>query len=204
MQCVGPFLSGFFSGPDVDAISKAFLAQCFQHDHPGEDDFDDDTGEDLCNCEFSLAYGGSHSPGAACALEFGACTAACRLLFMMCTGVWYRSTIVVQSEVVCRLLLMVCTIGCGAGCSCCGCTTTGMGQEMLLEQQQAARLPIQTDRVLCSLHLMVWLHSNGEGSENSASAVICCNASYTGRHRGSAACVTEAGQTVVDVGSVRF
>ena len=58
LQCVTPYLALFLSAADAEAVCNAFLARCIEDTR--EKDVvqdDDDEGEELCNCEFSLAYG---------------------------------------------------------------------------------------------------------------------------------------------------
>jgi elongation factor 3 len=57
--CVKPYVP-FLAAADAAALSKAFRERCYKDNKvktADEDDCDDD-GVDLCNCEFSLAYGG--------------------------------------------------------------------------------------------------------------------------------------------------
>ncbi|KAK9829689.1 hypothetical protein WJX72_007361 [[Myrmecia] bisecta] len=57
-QSIKPYLTSFL-GDQAAEVCKAFLAKCDQRAHQLEDsDEDDADGEKLCNCEFSLAYGG--------------------------------------------------------------------------------------------------------------------------------------------------
>mmetsp|Transcript_130525 Transcript_130525/g.194371 ORF Transcript_130525/g.194371 Transcript_130525/m.194371 type:complete len:1068 (+) Transcript_130525:173-3376(+) len=55
---VCPFLAPFMAESDATALCQTLLTRCFKEAMPkdvAEDD--DDEGEDLCNCEFSLGYG---------------------------------------------------------------------------------------------------------------------------------------------------
>ncbi|EKX36084.1 hypothetical protein GUITHDRAFT_155320 [Guillardia theta CCMP2712] len=55
---VCPYLAPFMPQADAEAVCKAAYAQCYKSCVPkdaAEDE--DDEGEDLCNCEFSLGYG---------------------------------------------------------------------------------------------------------------------------------------------------
>jgi len=58
-EAVTPYLSAFVSAEVAEATARALLERCIQdtkRERVKQDD--DDEGEDLCNCEFSLAYGG--------------------------------------------------------------------------------------------------------------------------------------------------
>ena len=61
--CLGPLLESLFSGA-TDAkdkaagVAKAFVRACEVAAEDKAEEDDDDVGVDLCNCEFSLAYGG--------------------------------------------------------------------------------------------------------------------------------------------------
>ncbi|TPX32896.1 hypothetical protein SmJEL517_g04046 [Synchytrium microbalum] len=56
--CIVPYLSGFISTVDAEKVCAAAVVKLAGS---GEDDFvpeaDEEEGEDLCNCKFSLAYG---------------------------------------------------------------------------------------------------------------------------------------------------
>jgi len=60
--CLGPLVESLFSGADAkdkgEAVSKAFVRACEVAAEDKAEEDDDDVGVDLCNCEFSLAYGG--------------------------------------------------------------------------------------------------------------------------------------------------
>ena len=60
--CLGPLVESLFSGADAAdkaaAVSKAFVRACEVAAEDKAEEDDDDVGVDLCNCEFSLAYGG--------------------------------------------------------------------------------------------------------------------------------------------------
>jgi len=57
---ITPFLAPVFGGDaaKAGAVTKAFLRACEVAAEERVEEADDDEGEDLCNCEFSLAYGG--------------------------------------------------------------------------------------------------------------------------------------------------
>eukprot|EP00270_Netrium_digitus_P003247 TRINITY_DN1367_c0_g1_i1.p1 TRINITY_DN1367_c0_g1~~TRINITY_DN1367_c0_g1_i1.p1 ORF type:complete len:996 (-),score=306.74 TRINITY_DN1367_c0_g1_i1:35-3022(-) len=60
-KCVVPYMEPFLApwGEDAEAVSKQFLEKIINSLKGSDDqDCDDDEGEDLCNCEFSLGYGG--------------------------------------------------------------------------------------------------------------------------------------------------
>ncbi len=56
---VTPYLEQFMSDADAITICRVFLERCVEEmrEKAGEE-LEDNEGEDLCNCEFSLAYGG--------------------------------------------------------------------------------------------------------------------------------------------------
>ena len=60
MQVVVPFLGQVMSEEEATAVSKEFTERCYQEirEKPKEE-LEDNEGEDLCNAEFSLAYGES-------------------------------------------------------------------------------------------------------------------------------------------------
>jgi elongation factor 3 len=54
-----PYLSAFVSADVAEAATRALLARCIQDTKVEKKvEEEDEEGEDLCNCEFSLAYGG--------------------------------------------------------------------------------------------------------------------------------------------------
>ena len=53
-----PYLAGLMAEAQAEAVCSAFLAACFQESNDAAVVVDEEEGEDLCNCEFSLAYGG--------------------------------------------------------------------------------------------------------------------------------------------------
>lgn len=60
-NCVSPYLEPFLSpwGEDPESLTKSFLEKIIELTMNKVDlAEDDDEGEDLCNCEFSLGYGG--------------------------------------------------------------------------------------------------------------------------------------------------
>jgi elongation factor 3 len=56
-SCVVPYLAPYLSEPTANKVAAAFLAVCFKEAKEKEAKVDEEEGEDLCNCEFSLAYG---------------------------------------------------------------------------------------------------------------------------------------------------
>ena len=58
-KVVVPYLSAFVPADVTEAAARALLARCIEDTRVEKVAVEDDTeGEDLCNCEFSLAYGG--------------------------------------------------------------------------------------------------------------------------------------------------
>lgn len=58
-QCVTPYLSVFMTEVEAERVCRLFMKCCQDMVRGGQDDDEDDgEGEDLCNCQFSLAYGG--------------------------------------------------------------------------------------------------------------------------------------------------
>ena len=55
---VVPFLGSIMSKAEAEAVSKTFVDRCYREirEKPKEE-LEDNEGEDLCNAEFSLAYG---------------------------------------------------------------------------------------------------------------------------------------------------
>ncbi len=57
-QVVKPYLAGLVADADLDKVSEVFLQRCLKEIASKEkEDLEENEGEDLCNCEFSLAYG---------------------------------------------------------------------------------------------------------------------------------------------------
>jgi hypothetical protein len=57
-QVVKPYLAGLVPEADLDKVSEVFLQRCLKEIASKEkEDLEENEGEDLCNCEFSLAYG---------------------------------------------------------------------------------------------------------------------------------------------------
>ncbi|KAI8138495.1 armadillo-type protein [Fennellomyces sp. T-0311] len=52
-----PYIKAFLSGADAELLVSKALDKCEEAVTPKDPEEDDDEGEDLCNCEFSLAYG---------------------------------------------------------------------------------------------------------------------------------------------------
>jgi hypothetical protein len=59
LQCVTPYLAAHVGEEVASATCEALMARCEEEAHRKDmaDDDEDDEGEDLCNCFFSLAYG---------------------------------------------------------------------------------------------------------------------------------------------------
>jgi len=55
---VMPYLAPFLKAADADALVKAVIDRCYKEATAKPVDEDDDGTPDLCDCEFSLAYGG--------------------------------------------------------------------------------------------------------------------------------------------------
>ena len=53
-----PFLGAIMSEAEAEAVCKTFVDRCYREirEKPKEE-LEDNEGEDLCNAEFSLAYG---------------------------------------------------------------------------------------------------------------------------------------------------
>ena len=57
-QVVKPYFAGTIPDADLDKVSEVFLQRCLKEIASKEkEDLEENEGEDLCNCEFSLAYG---------------------------------------------------------------------------------------------------------------------------------------------------
>lgn len=56
-QCVVPYLSLYTSADVAAKACGAFLDACYEDTQDSGPVQDEEEGEDLCNCEFSLAYG---------------------------------------------------------------------------------------------------------------------------------------------------
>ena len=55
LQCVAPYVTAAVPLPAIPALVKSFLHMC--NNDIGSSDDEEADGVDLCNCEFSLAYG---------------------------------------------------------------------------------------------------------------------------------------------------
>uniref|UniRef100_A0A061R1D1 Elongation factor 3 n=1 Tax=Tetraselmis sp. GSL018 TaxID=582737 RepID=A0A061R1D1_9CHLO len=53
-----PFLLPFLSEPEIKSVATEFKDRCYKEAQEKIPVEDEEEGEDLCNCEFSLAYGG--------------------------------------------------------------------------------------------------------------------------------------------------
>ena len=59
VQAVAPYMAAFVAAPKAEEAARLLLARCIEDTKVEKAKAeDDDEGEDLCNCEFSLAYGG--------------------------------------------------------------------------------------------------------------------------------------------------
>ena len=56
-KCVTPYLGPYISEPTAGKAAIAFLAICYKEAEAKGNVEEEEEGEDLCNCEFSLAYG---------------------------------------------------------------------------------------------------------------------------------------------------
>jgi hypothetical protein len=56
LQCTRPYLEGVLPRPAAKSAAAALLAKCDSTER-SDSSSDDEEGQDLCNCEFSLAYG---------------------------------------------------------------------------------------------------------------------------------------------------
>ncbi|KAJ8657866.1 hypothetical protein O0I10_006394 [Lichtheimia ornata] len=57
VQALPPYIKAFLSAGDAEALASKALDKCEEAVTPKDPEEDDEEGEDLCNCEFSLAYG---------------------------------------------------------------------------------------------------------------------------------------------------
>lgn len=57
IDALAPYARSFFSSNDAEGLAFAALNKCEEAVTPKDLDEDEDHGEDLCNCKFSLAYG---------------------------------------------------------------------------------------------------------------------------------------------------
>jgi len=57
VEIVLPYLGGGLGKEGAQGVAKGFLDRCFEASIEKVKDEDIEEGEDLCNCEFSLAYG---------------------------------------------------------------------------------------------------------------------------------------------------
>eukprot|EP00887_Chlorella_sp_A99_P007267 scaffold2.g7267.t1 len=56
--CVVPYLAQYMTADQAAKACAAFLDACYEETQQSGPVVDEEEGEDLCNCEFSLAYGG--------------------------------------------------------------------------------------------------------------------------------------------------
>lgn len=56
-SAIGNILSIALQEDDVKNVTQAFRNACYEETREKQDDYDEEPGEDLCDCEFSLAYG---------------------------------------------------------------------------------------------------------------------------------------------------
>ncbi|KAI8880830.1 hypothetical protein K501DRAFT_254385 [Backusella circina FSU 941] len=57
ISALSPYAKSFFSAQDAESLAFSALNKCEEAVTPKDLEEEDDEGEDLCNCEFSLAYG---------------------------------------------------------------------------------------------------------------------------------------------------
>lgn len=58
VQCVVPYLSEFMDKAAAEKVSNEFLDKSYQvTQEKAHDEVEEEEGVDLCDCEFSLAYG---------------------------------------------------------------------------------------------------------------------------------------------------
>ncbi|KAI9265973.1 armadillo-type protein [Sporodiniella umbellata] len=57
IKALAPYAKSFYTAEDAEALAVAALNKCEEAVTPKDPEEEDDEGEDLCNCEFSLAYG---------------------------------------------------------------------------------------------------------------------------------------------------
>ncbi|CEG69971.1 Putative Elongation factor 3 [Rhizopus microsporus] len=57
IKSLAPYASSFLSSSDAEGLAVSALDNCEDAVTPKDPEEEDDEGEDLCNCEFSLAYG---------------------------------------------------------------------------------------------------------------------------------------------------
>ncbi|ORZ01779.1 P-loop containing nucleoside triphosphate hydrolase protein [Syncephalastrum racemosum] len=57
LAALTPYLKSFVAAADADTLVNKALDKCEEAVTPKDTEEEDDEGEDLCNCEFSLAYG---------------------------------------------------------------------------------------------------------------------------------------------------
>ena len=60
-----PYLAGLVPKADEAKVGEVFLSRCVKEiASKAVEELEDNEGEDLCNCEFSLAYGAPPFPSA--------------------------------------------------------------------------------------------------------------------------------------------
>jgi hypothetical protein len=61
LQCVAAYLEPLMPPAEADKVAREFRRRCEQDSRSKDeiDNYDDGPGEELANCEFSLAYGKS-------------------------------------------------------------------------------------------------------------------------------------------------
>ncbi|KAI7905306.1 armadillo-type protein [Cokeromyces recurvatus] len=57
IKALAPYAKSFLSAEDAENLAASALNKCEEAVTPKDPEEEDDEGEDLCNCEFSLAYG---------------------------------------------------------------------------------------------------------------------------------------------------
>lgn len=56
-EAIGPVVQHALKDDDKKAVVKSFRDSCYEETREKQDDYDQEPGDDLCDCEFSLAYG---------------------------------------------------------------------------------------------------------------------------------------------------
>ncbi|CAO3697528.1 unnamed protein product [Rhizopus microsporus] len=57
IKALAPYAKSFYTAEDAEALAFSALNKCEEAVTPKDPEEEDEEGEDLCNCEFSLAYG---------------------------------------------------------------------------------------------------------------------------------------------------
>ena len=88
LQCTRPYLEGVLPRPAAKSAAAALLAKCDSTER-SDSSSDDEEGQDLCNCEFSLAYG-AHAQQLCMdiGLDFGVLSASTGRVRMAIARMW--------------------------------------------------------------------------------------------------------------------